>query len=262
MAAAKPILIFGSLVLAGLGAALAVVAQRPAPAPSAPMQASDFAPFHPESSEPDSAGDGTGEGTDDDATTQGTVAEVPTIGAEVAAAQGTGRPTRSGPSVGVNPARAEEPIQLLNPVDYGEPDEEPVGEGTGNPHDPFGENDHAAGTVSREETFANNIQAQYVAVSEVIANCVEGMPAATRDTVHVEMIVRDAPGGARSIPSIENFQSSVLADDRAACARRGFEAMDLPLPWLATAIEAPGFTVVADTAVEYSLEFEVEIGAE
>lgn len=256
MTSAKPILIFGSLALAVLGAALAVVAQRPVPTPPPPVVPAEFAPFQAETpgaeptAEQGSAGR-TDSPADTDTDTEPSTAQAadPTQAAAVT-------PTPTGPSVGVNPARAEEPIQLLNPVEYRQP------EGTANPGDPRNENDPQAGRVSREETFANNIQAQYEAVTQVMADCVEGMPAATRDTVHVEMVVRDAPGGQRGVGSIENFQSATLADDREACARRGFEQMDLPLPWLATAIEAPGFTVVADTAVEYSLEFEVEIGAE
>ena len=180
-----------------------------------------------------------------------------------APAEGTGQPVRSGPTAGVNPARAGEPVVLLNPIEFREPNEQPPGpgEGTGDPANPFGENDFAAGTVTREEQFASHMQQQYAEVSERIERCVNGMPTSTRDTVHVEMVVRETePGTTAGV--IQNFQSTQLPEDRVACARQSFESIDFPLPWLATAVEAPGFTVVADTAVEYSLEIEVEIGAE
>jgi hypothetical protein len=177
--------------------------------------------------------------------------------------EGTGVPAPEGPSVGVNPARDGELVRLLNPLEFREPDEDdtPPGEGTGDPANPFGEDDFAAGTVTREEQFANHMQQEYGEASERIQRCVQGMPNSTRDTVHVEMVIREPQPGT-TVGIIENFQSAMLTGDRADCARRSFEAMEFPLPWLATAVEAPGFTVVADTAVEYSMEIEVEIGAE
>ncbi len=260
MTSAKPALIFGSLALVGLGATLAVVSLRSAPEPPAPMQAAEFEPFQAEATTPATE--------PEEAPAEATEPESvqPEGDANAVAvqppAEGTGLPTQNGPRVGVNPARADEPVRLLNPVDYGAAGDGRPGEGTGDPNSPLGESDHPAGAVSREETFANSVQAQYQAVTEVLAGCVEGMPTSTRDTIYVEMIVRDDPSGQGGVPQIQNFQSGTLEGERAACAQRGFQNMDLPAAWLATAVEAPGFTVVADTAVEYSLEFEVELGAE
>jgi hypothetical protein len=262
----KPKIIALAAVLAVLGAAIAIVAQRgPGPEPPSPIDPTPFdvALIHASG---DSANEGSAmagaEGSAAGVVTNQTSRE--TVRAnDPPPAEGTGLPVRNGPSVGANPARAGEPVTLLDPVVLREPNDEPpqAGEGTGDPASPFGENDFAAGTITREEHFASHMQQQFDEVSERIARCVEGMPSSTRDTLHVELVVRETVPGT-TVGVIENFQTAALPEDRADCARSSFESMDLPLPWLATAIDAPGFTVVADTAVEYSLEIEVEIGAE
>lgn len=249
--------------LAALGAALAIVAQRSGPEPP------PLTPPRPAAGLVEGTGEAVGEGSavGDAEGSGGLVVTNQTSRAiperrDPPPAEGTGQPVPEGPRVGVNPARAEEPVQLVDPVQRRAPvDDDPPapGEGTGDPANPFGENDHPVGTVSREEQFASHMQQQYEELTERIARCVHGMPTSTRDTVHAEMVVRESEPGT-TVGNVENFQSAALTGERADCARNSFAEIDFPLPWQATAIEAPGFTVVADTAVEYSLSFEVEIG--
>lgn len=257
----KPKIIVALTALAALGAALAIVAQRggpePPPTPQPPRPAATVIDVTLEGSAV-----GEAEGSGGLIVTNQTSREVPER--THVPAEGTGQPAQDGPSVGIDPARADEPVRLLNPVEFRQPTEDDPpgpGEGTGDPASPFGEDDHAAGTITREEQFAAHMQEQYAQLTQRIERCVRGMATTTRDTVHVEMVIREPEPGT-TVGTIENFQSASLSGERADCARNSFQAMDFPLPWRATAIEAPGFNVVADTAVEYSMEIEVEIGAE
>lgn len=190
-------------------------------------------------------------------------APVPTVGGP---GEGTGDPDDPdrprGPSVGPDPERAGQPLVITHP-------EAPVaveapGEGTGNDDDPHGPNDRPAGPQENpEQVFFQAIDTAYERALTSLGDCVAGMPEDTRDSLFVEMIVGDDPErSGRGQARIAQFQSAALAGDREVCARRNLTRVELPPPWEAHSGESASYTVDSASDIEYSLIFEIEIGAE
>lgn len=254
-----------ALAVAALGAAVALVvesAQRERAALGITAPGEPFAPWSPRPGVAAPEASGQPALLPGESTTPIRAADPPPAPGE---GTGTGASERNGPSVGPDPARSGQPVVAAYPTARDTPDE-PPDEGTGVPDD---QNPHAPGeqpagpNPAPEEAFFARIDQAYRTAVTGLADCVAGLADDARDSVFVEMVVREnEERRGVGTASVEAFQSALLTGDRAVCARRNVTGVDFPAPWEAHTGEGPAFTVRSSTAVEYSVVFEIEIGAE
>ncbi len=128
---------------------------------------------------------------------------------------------------------------------------------------PYGENDIPGGPdPAPEQRFFENVDAAYASAMDGIADCAASLPPETTDTVYIEMTVgddMDAPGNG--VIRVDSISSAALTGSLEACARAVLTDTAVPPPYRAHTVEGAAYSVQSDTDAEYTLVFEMEMGA-